>query len=113
MIAKKQVKDKISKLFADLNTAIMKINQKSIGCDKYPIYVAYYNLITDVVFAVVYPKKEFIEIGLNLKKTDMVKGLKSAEHMKYSHITKSIILRKGQDLNQELKLLLKCSFMNA
>lgn len=102
-----------SKLFADLNNAIIKISPNNIRHDKYPIYVTYYNLNTDLVFAVIYPKKEYIEIGLYLKKTDPIKGLKSAAHMKYPNITKSIIIKKPKDIDNTLRHIIKISYLNS
>lgn len=102
-----------SKLLLNLDTAIMRICPKNIGCDEYPIYKTYYRMDTDIVFAVVYPTKEHIEIGIYLKKGDIIDGLISAKHMKYPNISKAIVIKKNKDINMKLKCLLKTAYNNS
>ena len=88
----------------DSKKAYLKLHKLLMGLGNiefrvFPLYITYRNIKTDKVFVVIYPKREYLDVGISYKggKTSKV-AMKSAKHMKYPGITKSIVIKKTSDL---------------
>ena len=108
-LAKKCSKETID-LYSKIHRILVDLSPRNVNYDIFPIYITYYNIKTDKVFALIYLNKDYLDVGVSLGDKHKYPEVKSAKHMKYPGITKYIRIKTSKDIKNSTKEILRDSY---
>jgi len=108
-LAKKCSKNTVD-LYSKIHRMIIGLSPRNVNYDIFPIYITYYNIKADKVFALIYLNKDYLDVGVSLGKKHKYTEAKSAKYMKYPGITKYIRIKTSRNIKNSTKEILKDSY---